>query len=228
MSKERRYLPASAGAEIRATKDSRTVEGYAIVFGKESRDFGGWKEIIDSTALDGVLDNADVLALLDHNEQRGVLARYTAGSGSLALSVDDVGVKYRFEAPKFSVGEELLEGIERGDIRTSSFAFSVAEDGAKWEKQPDDSYIRRITKFRDIYDVSPVYREAYPDTSVAKRSLEEVRSDDKPDGKNEKPDKKAEESEKKSETDKKENPSTPSYDELKDHYAEYEGKLTDL
>jgi len=218
MIKERRYLSEPEGAEIRAAKDTRTVEGYAIVFNKESRDFGGWKEIIAPEAVEGIIENADVLALLDHNKSRGVLARSTNGTGSLKLTVDSVGVKYAFEAPRFATGEELLEGIERGDIRTSSFAFNVAEGGVQWDKQPDDSYIRTITAFKDLYDVSPVYREAYPDTTVAKRSLEDIKKESIP----------IEVRDKDEEKDKKVIPSTPSYQELSEHYKENEDKLNNL
>lgn len=218
MDKERRYLSAVAETEIRkADKDSRTIEGYAIVFNKESRDFGGWKEVIKPEAMDGVLENADVLALMNHDERKGLLARYTSGSGTLSLEVDKVGVKYRFDSPNTTLGDELIEGVDRGDIRTSSFAFRVAEDGAKWERQADDSYIRYITAFKTIYDVSPVFREAYPDTSVAKRSYEEVRESN--------PDKDKDKDKKK---DKEESPPAPSYDELSDHYAEFEDQIKDL
>ena len=37
--------------ELRATPESRTVEGYALVFDKESRDLGGFIEIIDPSSL---------------------------------------------------------------------------------------------------------------------------------------------------------------------------------
>ena len=36
-------------------EDSRIVEGYAIVFNSESRDLGGFTEVIEPTALEGVL-----------------------------------------------------------------------------------------------------------------------------------------------------------------------------
>jgi hypothetical protein len=72
----------------------------------------------------------------------------------------------------------VLSGIRRGDIRTSSFAFSVdpVEDRKNWVKQEDGTYLRTIKKFKDIYDVSAVYREAYQDTTAAVRSLVEVRT----------------------------------------------------
>ena len=47
--------------------DSRTVEGYALVFGKQSRDLGGFTEVIEPTALEGILEKSDILCLLNHN-----------------------------------------------------------------------------------------------------------------------------------------------------------------
>ena len=53
--------------ELRATPESRTVEGYALVFDKESRDLGGFIEIIDPSSLNGVIEKSDILCLLNHN-----------------------------------------------------------------------------------------------------------------------------------------------------------------
>lgn len=170
MNKEiRSFLPSDC--ELRATRRGRTIEGYAIVFNRESKDLGGFQEVIKPEAVQGVIERSDVLALLNHDENRGVLARSTNGEGTLELTVDNFGVKYRFDAPDTVLGDEVLSGVRRGDIRTSSFAFTVADNGQKWEKRTDDTYLRTIDKFELIYDVSPVYREAYADTTVAVRSL---------------------------------------------------------
>ena len=132
--------------------------------------------MIEPEAIEGILDKSDILCLLNHNEERGVLARSKYGNGSLQLEVDSTGLKYRFEAPATALGDELLEGLKRGDISTSSFAFTIDND--KWEKRSDGSYLRKITKFKELFDVSPVYKEAYPDTSVALRKIEELNTDD--------------------------------------------------
>ena len=159
--------------EIRATSNTRTVEGYAIVFNELSKDLGGFREVILPEAVDGVFERSDVLALLNHDLSRGVLARSTKGKGSLKLSVDNKGVLYRYTAPNTVLGNELIEGIERGDIRTSSFAFAVSRDGQQWDIKVKPA-IRTIKKFDVIYDVSAVYREAYENTTVALRSLDEI------------------------------------------------------
>lgn len=164
--------------EIKKAKsdESRTVEGYALVFNKHSRDLGGFTEVIEPTALEGVLEKSDILCLLNHNEDRGILARSKYGEGSLELVIDEVGLKYRFEAPSTTLGDELLEGLRRGDISTSSFAFTIEKD--TWTKGENGSYLRTINQFNELYDVSPVYKEAYPDTSVALRKMQELSAED--------------------------------------------------
>ena len=162
--------------DVKNIPESRTIEGYALVFNKESRNLGGFVEIIEPSSLNGVIDKSDVLCLLNHNEERGVLARSKYGTGSLELTVDETGLKYKFEAPNTQLGDEVLEGIRRGDISTSSFAFQIESD--KWEKRNDGIYVRHITKFKELYDESPVYKEAYQDTSVALRKMQEIDSDE--------------------------------------------------
>ena len=156
--------------------ESRTVSGYAIVFNSDSNDLGGFIERIDPNSLDGVVEKSDVLCLLNHNEDRGVLARSNKGEGSLTLEIDEIGLKYTFEAPNTALGDELLEGLRRGDISTSSFAFTIGKD--TWTKKEDGSYLRTINSFKKLFDVSPVYKEAYPDTSVALRKMQDLESED--------------------------------------------------
>jgi HK97 family phage prohead protease len=149
------------------------------VFNSESRDLGGFTEVIEPSALDGVVAKSDVLCLLNHNEDKGVLARCNMGTGSLTLEVDVIGLRYSFEAPNTNLGDELLEGLRRGDISASSFAFKVGED--KWTKRNDGSYLRTISIIERMYDVSPVYRAAYDATTVSvdTRGLDEAKARDK-------------------------------------------------
>lgn len=169
------------GVSFRASVDeeSRKVEGYALLFNTDSVPMWGGDliERIAPTALDGVLEKSDVLCLMNHDERRGVLARYRKGEGSLNLDVDEKGLRYSFEAPKTALGDELLESLNRGDIAESSFAFTVDEE--TWTKKDDGTYIRAILKFERLYDVSPVYYPAYEDTSVALRSLSDQKEVEK-------------------------------------------------
>lgn len=159
--------------------ESRTVSGYAIVFNSDSNDLGGFIERIDPNSLDGVVEKSDVLCLLNHNEDRGVLARSNKGEGSLTLEIDEIGLKYTFEAPNTALGDELLEGIRRGDISTSSFAFTVGKDS--WSKMENGTYLRTINSINELFDVSPVYRAAYDATSVKadNRGLDAIKQQEK-------------------------------------------------
>ena len=159
--------------------ESRTVSGYAIVFNSDSNDLGGFIERIDPTSLDGVVEKSDVLCLLNHNEDRGVLARSNKGEGSLTLEIDEIGLKYTFEAPNTALGDELLEGLRRGDISTSSFAFTVRKDS--WSKLENGTYLRTINSINELFDVSPVYRAAYDATSVKadSRGLDAIKQKEK-------------------------------------------------
>lgn len=170
----------NTNVEIRELNpESREVTGYALVFNSYSNDLGGFIETIEPRALDGVIEVSDVLCLLNHNEDKGVLARSKQGTGSLTLEVDETGLKYSFEAPKTALGDELLEGLRRGDISASSFAFTVKED--TWSKNDDGSYIRTINKIEQLFDVSPVYNPAYNATSVKAdtRGLDEMKKKEK-------------------------------------------------
>lgn len=173
-------IETRAGHSFSVDDDSRKIEGYAIVFNSLSHDLGGFKEIIKPEAIEGVLERSCILALLNHDESRGILARYKNGEGSLELTVDEKGLKYRFESPHTQLGDELVEGIKRGDITTSSFAFTIAEE--EWSRSDEGEHIRTIKKFEQLYDISPVYREAYGDTTVALRNLSEC--EEKPTTKN--------------------------------------------
>lgn len=156
--------------------DKRTVEGYALLFDVES-DGLSFKEVIERGALDGVIEKSNVFALLDHNSDRGILARSKNGVGSLYLEVDDKGLKYRFEAPKTALGDELLEYLRRGEINESSFAFTVESDAWKLVDEKNDVWKRTIHKIKRLYDVSPVFDAAYSATSVNLRGKEQMEAE---------------------------------------------------
>lgn len=180
----------SGRVEIRAAEDeqapSRKVRGYAAVFGKESKNLGGQKyqfrEIIEPGAFDDVLMD-DVRALVNHDPNM-ILARSKAGNGSLTIGTDDTGLFYEFEAPDTRAGNDLLESIRRGDIDQSSFSFSVDDEGQAWEEKQDGDgpvmMTRTIKRVSRLYDVSPVTYPAYPDATVAIRSLEQFRQSEAP------------------------------------------------
>ena len=160
----------SFNIELRDEPESRHIEGYGSVFNERSLDLGGFVEMIAPGAFDGVIERSDVKCYLDHNPEKGILARSRNGKGSLSLVVEEKGLQYSFDAPHTNLGDEVVEGLKRGDYSQSSFAFTV--DDEVWTKEADGTYLRTITKIGGLYDVSIVANPAYEGTSVALRSLD--------------------------------------------------------
>ena len=90
--------------------------------------------------------------------------------------IADDGLHYRFEAPKTQLGDELLSYLDRGEITSSSFAFTVASDGDIWSRDMDNKLHRRITKIDRLFDVSPVFQPAYSATSSTRRKVDELQN----------------------------------------------------
>lgn len=169
------------GKEIRqlanniTSNEDRIVEGYAVVFESRSENLGFYEIIHKGAITEDTIKNSDVLCKFNHDDSK-VLARSKYGKGSLELTVDDKGVKYRFKAPNTEAGNDLLEYLNRGDLNASSFAFTVSqEEGSeRWYKK-DDAIYREINKIDKLYDVSPVFQPAYEETSCSAR-LKEIKA----------------------------------------------------
>ena len=147
--------------------ESRTVCGYGSVFNSQSEDLG-FIETIDPRAItEETIKRSDVFATLNHDMNK-ILARCKYGSGSLELKCDDKGLYYRFDAPNTNLGDELLEYLNRGEIDSSSFAFTVKRD--EWTKGEDGKYYRTILEIDQLFDVSPVFSPAYSEASCQKRN----------------------------------------------------------
>lgn len=165
------------GDNANTSNENRHIEGYAIVFNSLSNDLGGFREIIEQGAItDELIKNSDILCLMNHDIKRGVLARSYHGRGSLKLEIDEHGLHYSFDAPNTDLGDEVLEGIRRGDISKCSFAFVCGEDN--WTKDENGEYIRHVKKIKNLYDVSLVYHPAYDETEVKAdtRGLDELKA----------------------------------------------------
>ncbi|MBA7537278.1 hypothetical protein ES705_29545 [subsurface metagenome] len=168
-------------SEIRTDPKTGIISGYAMVFNSLSElIYGRFREKILPEAMKGVIKKSDVLALLDHQRIKGVLARSRFGKGTLTLTIDDKGLRYQFTPPKTALGKEAQEYLKRGDIQGSSFHFVLADKGDTWEKSTDGKYIRTITKFSELHDISLAFKPAYPETTAAIRSLEAFEKKKKP------------------------------------------------
>lgn len=153
------------------------LEGYSAVFDSPSEDMG-WgdfeiREFIAPGAFTKALKNSDCRALFNH-DPNFVLGRESAGT--LELKQDEHGLKSTILLPDTSVARDLSVSVERGDIKEQSFAFVVAKD--QWEEDREAKTAKRtIFEIGELFDISPVTYPAYPNTDIAKRSLEQFRSE---------------------------------------------------
>lgn len=158
--------------EIRSDEDgSSYIEGYAIVFNRESKDLGGFTEIVDPSAM----IDADVSDIMGRYNHEVLIGRTT--TGTMTYSIDDEGVRYSIKLPNTDYpGKYVKEMVERKDINGSSFAFDVKKGGDKWVERSDGTMYRTISSFSKIYDMGPVDNPAYADTTSAMRSMEKYKA----------------------------------------------------
>lgn len=154
---------------------SRHITGYSVVFNTRSRDLGGFYEIIAPTAItQDLIDRSDVVMNYAHDDNL-ILARSRNGEGTLTLTLDDNGLRFDFDMPDTSIGNQVLESIRRGDVSTCSFAFSINDENCEtWERDADDNIIRTITSITGLYDCAIVTHAAYEATTVSARSLDKI------------------------------------------------------
>ena len=168
MSLERRATTSSP--ELLAGKKGKTAKGYAALFNMRAEIDGQFVEVIAPGAFRSAIEDADVRALIDHDSGR-VIGRTKAGT--LRLEEDERGLAVEIDLPDTTDGRDLAVQLERGDISGMSFGFRVTHD--EWD-ETGDMPIRTIRAV-ELFEVSAVAFPAYGDTSIALRSLEEARKE---------------------------------------------------
>lgn len=170
MTLERRAI--TSPPELRAGDSGKTAKGYAALFNSRADIGGMFTEIIAPGAFAETLKKSDVRALVDHDSGR-VIGRSTAGT--LRLKEDSKGLAVEIDLPDTGDGRDLAALLERGDISGMSFGFRVTHD--EWDESGDVP-VRTIHNV-ELFEVSAVAFPAYADTSIAMRSLEEARKEQK-------------------------------------------------
>lgn len=161
MEKELRYGKIDS-VEFR-NEDTMKISGYAITFNSPSQDLGGFKEIIDERALEGV-DLSNVYFLRNHNED------FVLGStknGTLNLEVTKRGLYFELDLPKTVRGEEIFHLTKRGDLDSLSFGFTVEKDTWNVKQSPE---VRNVEKIGRLFEISLVNFPAYESSKISERS----------------------------------------------------------
>lgn len=164
---------------------SRTITGYAILFGVESEPL--WsdeeseaREIIDPAAITAeVLDRQDIKFTMFHDRQL-LLARSRNGAGTLRYSVDSKGVAFEFDAPATVDGDKALVLVRSGDLSGCSFAFSTRYWDSDFVERTSNvvngiNHITyRVKAVVGVHDFTLTDNPAYTATSVEARELTEA------------------------------------------------------
>jgi uncharacterized protein len=148
------------------------IRGIAPVFNAISEvlldaGVGAFREVIEPQALDKLFEKGmpDTRGRFDHKILLG-----RTKSGTVTLTRSDAGLEYViFVNPSDPEAMGAYEKVRRKDADGSSFMFTVAAGGEKWEMQ-DGIPLRRVQEIEELMDVGPVTFPAYPQTSANARS----------------------------------------------------------
>jgi HK97 family phage prohead protease len=155
---------AAIGAE------GEKIRGMAIVFGVLSEDLGGFREIIEPSAVDRTFaEQLDVRALVNHDVSQ-VIGRVKAGTLKLEKRSD--GLHVEIDPPRTTAGRDILESVRRGDVTGMSFSFGVVQPHGERFERRNGAPTRIISDMR-IAEISIVTFPAYEatDATVAQRAL---------------------------------------------------------
>lgn len=171
MTLERRALTRPLERRAVADDASGKVGGYAVVYNSPTDIGEMFREVFAPGAFTDAI-GGDVVALFGHDRNR-VLGRTIAGT--LRLSEDVTGVAYEIDLPDTSDGRDLGVSVDRGDIRGTSFGFQSIKETWDESTEPPTRTIQKAAMF----EISPTAFPAYDDTSIALRSLDDSRKEQK-------------------------------------------------
>lgn len=168
-----RRITSNSRCAIETRADGgKTLVGYGAVFyrandpGTEYQLWSDLYERVSRSAFDAALKRKDDARGLFNHDPNAILGRTT--SGTMRLSVDDVGLRYEIDLPNTQQAQAVAEAVARGDVSGSSFSFRV-------EKQTFEKDAKRNAEIRtieqvELFDVGPVTFPAYAATTSAMRS----------------------------------------------------------
>lgn len=148
--------------------DGMSFSGYAAVFNSDSEPLPFVERIAPGAFKRSLKSKNNIRMYLNHDSSM-LLA--TTRAKTLRLMEDDRGLKVEADLPDTTVGRDLSTLIQRGDVDSMSFGFSVPPRGDSWS---DDGMVRELKEVR-LYEVSVVTGfPAYQATSASVRSLDQL------------------------------------------------------
>ena len=168
--------PELRRAESADGRTERHIAGYAAVFTKPdgspafSRRLGGFVERVMPSAFDEALRTLDQNNVVCRYNHKDDMVLGTTMADTLRLSTDKRGLQYDVIPPEHR--GDVMELVDRGDVRYSSFAFRCPVPGEddEWTESDWQFPLRSLHKV-ELVDVAPVLDPAYHDTTAVARSI---------------------------------------------------------
>lgn len=153
--------------ELRQLPNGKTrFSGYAAVFNSDSEPLPFIERIMPG-AFDKTLRSRNNVKMYLNHDSTLVLASTRAKT--LKLSTDQKGLYTETDLPDTSYARDLAVMMERGDVDSMSFGFSVPRNGDRWS---EDGATRELREVR-LHEVSVVTGfPAYRATSANLRSID--------------------------------------------------------
>jgi hypothetical protein len=146
--------------------DGMSFTGYAAVFDSPSEPLP-FTEVIKGGAFKRSLKSRNEIKLFMNHNTDVVLG--SSRAGTLRLSEDSRGLLAEADLPDTTAGRDLSVLMQRGDVNSMSFGFSVPPRGDTWS---DDGATRELHQVR-LHEVSIVTGfPAYQATTASVRSLD--------------------------------------------------------
>ena len=147
--------------------DGMSFRGYAAVFDSWSENLGGFRERIKPGAFARSLKSRNEIRMYVNHNTDMVLASRRAGT--LRLTEDARGLVVDATLPETTYGRDLSVLMQRGDVNSMSFGFSVPPNGDAWNAAGTERELREVR----LAEVSAVTSNpAYSQTSAYVRSLD--------------------------------------------------------
>jgi HK97 family phage prohead protease len=154
--------------ELRAGQagDGMSFSGYAAVFNSDSEPLPFIERIAPGAFAKSLKSRNNIRMYMNHDSS---MLLGTTRSKTVRLAEDSKGLFVDADLPDTSVGRDLSVLMQRGDVDSMSFGFTVPQGGDRWS---DDGSRRELRQIR-LFEVSVVTGfPAYAATSASVRSFD--------------------------------------------------------
>ena len=172
-----RFTPT--GMQVRENEnggESRTIEGCAIVFNRETTLWDGHytrvREIIAPSCIDKTfLREQDVKLNIMHDRAQTIARRTKQGEGKLKLDLREDGLYMSCELPDTEQSRQIIANIRDKVYAGMSFEFFEGEFNDQVTTLPDgrEDRLRTQTKFKKLTALTIALDPAYSATSIGAR-----------------------------------------------------------